>query len=152
MACHRILRGFLDSRVRIVPAGLSSRAGAASLFGTGPLGASVYADQGHHTRHVEAEAIALIRTSDWLGAKHLAGRPGAGAVSLGPAEFHGQITRDDVASTLAELLHEPRIGRQILELNEGSTPIEEAVQANVRQPRFHEAGCPADDQERRKLL
>lgn len=53
-------------------------------------------------------------------------------MSLGPAEFRGQITRDDVASTLAELLHEPRIGRQILELNTGSTPIEEAVRANVR--------------------
>jgi uncharacterized protein YbjT (DUF2867 family) len=58
--------------------------------------------------------------------------PGIGTVSLGPAEFHGQIARDDVAATLAELLHEPRIGRQILELNAGSTPIDEAVRANVR--------------------
>ncbi|MEU5032497.1 NAD(P)H-binding protein [Streptomyces milbemycinicus] len=58
--------------------------------------------------------------------------PGVGTVSLGPAEFHGHITRDDVAGTLAELLHEPRIGRQILELNTGSTPIDEAVRANVR--------------------
>ncbi|KDN73469.1 NAD(P)-binding oxidoreductase [Streptomyces olindensis] len=58
--------------------------------------------------------------------------PGTGAVSLGPAEFHGEITREDVAATLAELLHEPRIGRQILELDAGSTPIEEAVRANVR--------------------
>ncbi|MFE2640491.1 hypothetical protein ACFXKF_38140 [Streptomyces scopuliridis] len=53
-------------------------------------------------------------------------------MSLGPAELHGQIAREDVAVTLAELLHEPRIGRQILELNTGSTPIEEAVCANVR--------------------
>ncbi|MDQ1022180.1 hypothetical protein [Streptomyces afghaniensis] len=53
-------------------------------------------------------------------------------MSLGPAELHGEITRDDVATTLAELLHEPRIGRQILELNTGSTPIEEALRANVR--------------------
>ncbi|MFG3206521.1 NAD(P)-binding oxidoreductase [Streptomyces sp. NPDC048192] len=58
--------------------------------------------------------------------------PGSGTVSLGPAELHGEITRDDVAATLAELLHEPRIDRQILELNSGSTPIEEAVRANVR--------------------
>ncbi|MFJ9010173.1 NAD(P)H-binding protein [Streptomyces canus] len=29
--------------------------------------------------------------------------PGTGIVSLGPAEFHGEITRDDVAATLAEL-------------------------------------------------
>ncbi|MEV7816177.1 NAD(P)H-binding protein [Streptomyces flaveolus] len=58
--------------------------------------------------------------------------PGIGTVSLGPAEFHGQIAREDVAATLAELLHEPRIGRQILELNTGSTPIPEAVRGNVR--------------------
>lgn len=38
--------------------------------------------------------------------------PGSGTVSLGPAEFHGQVARDDLAATLAELLHEPRIGRQ----------------------------------------
>jgi uncharacterized protein YbjT (DUF2867 family) len=58
--------------------------------------------------------------------------PGVGTVSLGPAESHGQIARDDVAGTLAELLYEPRIDRQILELNAGSTPIEEAVRANLR--------------------
>ena len=44
----------------------------------------------------------------------------------------GEITREDVAATLAELLHEPRIGRQILELDGGTTPIGEAVRANVR--------------------
>lgn len=58
--------------------------------------------------------------------------PGKGTISLGPAEFHGDISREDVAETLAELLHEPQIGRQILELNTGSTSIRDAVQANVR--------------------
>ncbi|TFV32571.1 hypothetical protein E4K10_22285 [Streptomyces sp. T1317-0309] len=43
--CRRILRGFHDSRVSIVPAGLSSRTGQATLFGAGLLGASVYADK-----------------------------------------------------------------------------------------------------------
>jgi hypothetical protein len=42
----------------------------------------------------------------------------------------GEVTLGAV--TLAELLHEPRIGRQILELDNGPTPIEEAVRANVR--------------------
>jgi uncharacterized protein YbjT (DUF2867 family) len=58
--------------------------------------------------------------------------PAAGTVSLGPAESHGQISREDVVATLVELLREPRIGRQILELNFGSTPVAEAVRANVR--------------------
>ncbi|WP_443235241.1 NAD(P)H-binding protein [Streptomyces sp. 4N124] len=81
--------------------------------------------------------IALTRSDlDWLILRPslLLDEPGIGTVSLGPAEFHGQIARDDVAETLAELLHEPRIGRQILELNTGSTPIRNAVQANVREP------------------
>lgn len=85
---------------------------------------------------VKKEAdIALSRSGlNWLILRPslLVDGPGTGAVSLGPAEFHGRIPRDDVAATLAELLHEPRIGRQILELNEGSTPIEDAVRANVR--------------------
>jgi uncharacterized protein YbjT (DUF2867 family) len=79
--------------------------------------------------------IALSRSDlNWLILRPslLLDGPGTGTVSLGPAEFHGQIARDDVAATLAELLHEPRIGRQILELNTGPTPIEEAVRGNVR--------------------
>ncbi|MFE4369417.1 NAD(P)H-binding protein [Streptomyces sp. NPDC056835] len=79
--------------------------------------------------------VALSRSDlNWLILRPslLLDDPGTGTVSLGPAELHGQIAREDVAVTLAELLHEPRIGRQILELNTGSTPIEEAVRANVR--------------------
>ena len=50
---------------------------------------------------------------DWLILRPslLLDGPAAGTVSLGRAERHGQITRDDVAGTLAELLHQPRIGR-----------------------------------------
>lgn len=79
--------------------------------------------------------IALSRSElNWLILRPalLLDGEGTGTVSLGPAEFHGEITRDDVAATLAELLHEPRIGRQILELNTGTTPIDKAVRANVR--------------------
>ncbi|CAM4059354.1 SDR family oxidoreductase [Saccharibacillus endophyticus] len=79
--------------------------------------------------------IRLSRSDlDWiiLRPSLLVDDPGVGTVSMGPAEFHGQIAREDVAATLAELLHEPRIGRQILELNEGSTSIREAVAANIR--------------------
>lgn len=79
--------------------------------------------------------IALSRSAlDWLILRPslLLDGPGVGTVSLGPAEFHGEIPRDDVAGALAELLHEPRIGRQILEVNAGSSPIEAAVRANVR--------------------
>ncbi|WP_031085207.1 NAD(P)H-binding protein [Streptomyces sp. NRRL WC-3549] len=79
--------------------------------------------------------VALSRSDlDWLILRPslLTDDPGAGTVSLGPAELHGEITRADVAATLAALLHEPRISRQILELDSGSTPIGDAVTANVR--------------------
>ncbi|WP_404954108.1 FkbM family methyltransferase [Streptomyces sp. 147326] len=67
--CRRILRGFRDSRVHIVPAGLSSRTGQATLFGAGLLGASVYADKGElGDAHVRAETISLLRATDWLRA------------------------------------------------------------------------------------
>jgi uncharacterized protein YbjT (DUF2867 family) len=79
--------------------------------------------------------IAVTRSDlDWLILRPalLLDDPGKGTISLGPAEFHGEIAREDVAETLADLLHEPRIGRQILELNTGPTPIPDAVQAMVR--------------------
>jgi uncharacterized protein YbjT (DUF2867 family) len=70
---------------------------------------------------------------DWLILRPsmLVDRAGTGRVSLGPAQPHDEIAREDVAATLAELLHEPRIRRRILELNQGSTPIAHAVQANI---------------------
>ncbi|WP_397386993.1 NAD(P)H-binding protein [Paenibacillus sp. ClWae2A] len=62
--------------------------------------------------------IALSRNDlDWLILRPslLVDIPGKGFVSLGPAEFHDQIAYADVAETLAELLHEPRIRQQILD-------------------------------------
>lgn len=71
---------------------------------------------------------------DWLILRPslLVDRAGTGHISLGPAQPHDEIAREDVAATLAEVLHEPRIRQQILELNQGPTPIRRAVQANVR--------------------
>lgn len=79
--------------------------------------------------------IALSQSGlDWviLRPAVLLDDPGVGTISLGPAGIHGDITRQDVADTLAALLHEPRITRQILELNHGDVPIDEAVSANIR--------------------
>ncbi|KUO20256.1 FkbM family methyltransferase [Streptomyces dysideae] len=64
--CRRILSGFRDARVQVVPAGLSSRSGKATLFGTGLLGASVYADKSQPGECVQTENIALLRATDWL--------------------------------------------------------------------------------------
>ena len=68
---------------------------------------------------------------DWLILRPslLTDDPPTGTVALGPAQPHDEIPRADVAATLAELLHDPRISRQILELTQGATPIVQAVRA-----------------------
>ncbi|MEU2268486.1 FkbM family methyltransferase [Streptomyces olindensis] len=66
--CRRILRGFRDTRLQLVPAGLSSKTGEATLYGTGLLGASVYADKEQRAAYVQAETITLVRASDWMSA------------------------------------------------------------------------------------
>lgn len=79
--------------------------------------------------------IALAQSGlDWiiLRPSVLLDEAGRGTIALGPAQIHGHIARQDVADTLAALLHEPRITQQILELNHGNTPISEAVETNVR--------------------
>lgn len=92
-------------------------------------------DQEEHYFAVKKQGdIALSRIDlDWviLRPSMLTDAPGAGTVSLGPAEAHGEIPREDVAELLKELLYEPRISRQILEVDDGQTPIPAAVQANV---------------------
>ncbi|MGP9501933.1 NAD(P)H-binding protein [Specibacter sp. AOP5-B1-6] len=79
--------------------------------------------------------VSLTRTDlDWviLRPSLLTDAPGRGRVSMGPAELHDEISREDVAATLAEIVYEDRIRRQILELNTGSTAIPEAVLDNIR--------------------
>ncbi len=58
-------------------------------------------------------------------------RPGQGTVFLGPAAVHEDISREDVAEVLAELLLQPRVRRRILELTSGPTPITDAVRSII---------------------
>ncbi|WP_315750769.1 MULTISPECIES: NAD(P)H-binding protein [unclassified Bradyrhizobium] len=66
---------------------------------------------------------------DWviIRPSSLNNEPGVGAVGLGPAEFHTNISRDHVAATMAQAIHTPALRRKILELTAGATPIETAV-------------------------
>jgi uncharacterized protein YbjT (DUF2867 family) len=66
---------------------------------------------------------------DWviLRPSALKNTPGTGTISLGVAQIHTEVRRDDVAATLAELIHTPAVSRKILELTEGTTPISKAV-------------------------
>ena len=51
---------------------------------------------------------------------------------LGPAIGYGDVSRDDVAAVLAELLHAPGTVHRVLELTEGDTPVADAVSAVAR--------------------
>lgn len=62
----------------------------------------------------------------------LSDAPGSGKVRLGPAIPYGVVPRDDVAATLVEIIENPRIGREIIELTEGSISVEEAVERLAR--------------------
>jgi uncharacterized protein YbjT (DUF2867 family) len=78
--------------------------------------------------------VELSRTElDWiiLRPSSLNNERGVGIISLGLAEFHTEIRRDDVAATIAELIHTPALRRRILELTEGTTPIERAVRMQI---------------------
>ena len=92
-------------------------------------------DEEHYFAVKKLTDVAVSQTDlDWLVLRPsaLVDRDGTGRVALGAAQPHDEIARQDVAATLAELLHEPRIRRRILELNQGETPIASAVRANVR--------------------
>ena len=68
---------------------------------------------------------------DWiiLRPSSLKDDSGTGQVSLGLANFHTEITRDDLASTVVALLNVPEITKKILEVTEGDQPIASAVSA-----------------------
>jgi uncharacterized protein YbjT (DUF2867 family) len=76
--------------------------------------------------------VELARTElDWviLRPSSLTEGAGTGAVSLGAAEIHTEISRDDVAATIAALVEFVQVRRRVLELTAGCTPIGDAVKA-----------------------
>lgn len=79
----------------------------------------------------KAEANLARSSLDWviLRPSALTEDAGTGKVSLGPAEIHGNIARDDVAASIVELLHESAISRVVLEVTGGNTTITDAVSA-----------------------
>ncbi|MBJ2122545.1 NAD(P)H-binding protein [Arthrobacter sp. MSA 4-2] len=70
---------------------------------------------------------------DWLILRPslLQDRPGQGTVFLGPAAMHEDISREDVAEVLTELLLQPEVTRRILEVTSGRTPITDAVRSII---------------------
>lgn len=72
------------------------------------------------------------RDLDWTVVRpgSLTDREAAGTVRLGETGIErGEVSREDVAAVIVEVLHEPRTVGKTLELVGGDTPIDEAVRA-----------------------
>ena len=81
-----------------------------------------------------AEAKLVLTDLDWVIVRPsaLTDEAGEGKVDLGLAKIHEEIAREDVATTIVEVLEQPDINRVILEVTGGTTPIHEAVAAMRR--------------------
>ncbi|WP_197375994.1 SDR family oxidoreductase [Mycolicibacterium baixiangningiae] len=86
-----------------------------------------------HYLAVKKQADVELASSDldWviLRPAELTDRTGSGTVSLSRALIHTTVSRDNVAATLAELVHHPTVSRLVLELTDGPHRIPEAIQA-----------------------
>ena len=83
------------------------------------------------TEKKKAESKLVLTDRDWviIRPSALNNKPGQGEVDLGLAKIHVDIARDDVASTIVEVLAQPHISRVILEVTAGTTLIADAVAA-----------------------
>lgn len=81
---------------------------------------------------VKKEAdVALAQSElDWviLRPGTLVDDSGTGLIQAGPAIPYGDIPRDDVAATLAEIIEQPDVSRVIIELTAGDVPVRQAVE------------------------
>ena len=79
----------------------------------------------------KAEADQALMQSDreWTVVRPgaLTDEPGAGMVRIDTEAFRNEVSREDVAGTLAVLVHEPRAVNRILYVGSGDVPIESAV-------------------------
>ncbi|NHF71590.1 SDR family oxidoreductase [Paracoccus xiamenensis] len=70
---------------------------------------------------------------DWviLRPGTLTDQPGTGKVRAGAAVPYGEVSRDNVATVLAEIVATPGLNRRIIEVTDGDTPAAQAVGALV---------------------
>lgn len=79
--------------------------------------------------------VALVKSKlDWtiLRPGTLTDEAGSGKVTIGPAVEYGDVSRDNVAAVIAELVETEETSHSILELTDGDTPVKEAVESQKR--------------------
>jgi nucleoside-diphosphate-sugar epimerase len=84
----------------------------------------------------EADAAVMVSKRPWTIVRPggLTDDPGTGRIRLDTAPFRGRVTREDVATVLADLLHDPRASDRILYVNGGEEPIAEALERVLATP------------------
>ncbi len=89
----------------------------------------------NYMRVKKAADVALAESDlDWviLRPGTLTDEKGQGQVRAGLAIPYGDITRDDVAATLAEIIEQPGVSRVIIELTSGDVPVQDAIKQMAR--------------------
>ena len=68
---------------------------------------------------------------DWviLRPGTLTDQPGTGKIRAGAAIPYGEVSRDNVATVLAEIIATPSISRRVIEVTDGDTPAPQAISA-----------------------
>ena len=76
-----------------------------------------------------ADAHLVVTDVDWVIVRPgtLLDDTGTGKIRADVAIPYGEVSRDDVAATLAELIDQPKVSRVIIELTQGDTPVSDAV-------------------------
>jgi len=78
-----------------------------------------------------ADVAVAASDLDWvlLRPGTLTDETGSGTVDLNRAVSYGDVSRDNVAAVLAELLETPAVRKETLELVDGDTAVSQAVTA-----------------------
>ena len=128
-----------DAAIRSIEAAPSAgvtRYVMVSYFGAGP-DHGVPEDNSFHA-YAEAKAAADTylkdTTLEWtiVGPSKLTDEPGSGRIAVGGSRTEGsEVSRDNVAQVIAEVLHTPGTARQVIEFDDGDTPIADAVRATA---------------------
>jgi nucleoside-diphosphate-sugar epimerase len=77
----------------------------------------------------QADAALVASDRDWVIVRpgFLSDDPGTGRVEIDVCPLRGKVPREDVAATLATILHEPRAKYRVLYVIAGDDPIEAAL-------------------------
>jgi uncharacterized protein YbjT (DUF2867 family) len=127
----------VDRDASVLMADAAERAGARRFVQISSMGAGAPPRPGtdetfaaYLRAKTEAEEDLRRRDLDWtvLRPGGLTNAPGTGRVRLEASVPRGQISRDDVAAVIVDLLSHARGIGQTLELVAGDTPIEQAIE------------------------